>query len=160
MKKIPLTRGLFALVDNEDYDLVSPYTWFALAQHNGRFCAARNLSLHETGGKTITVRMARIIMNAGLGEFIDHKNLNTLDNRRGNLRFCTAEQNNRNRNKHHNNKSGFKGVCREGDRWRSQISVGGKKIHLGMFDTAEAAADAYNDAAIRLHGEFARPNPP
>lgn len=89
---------------------------------------------------------------------IDHKNMVKSDNRWSNLRLASVSQNKMNQGMRPDNVSGFKGVhwvTREG-RWRAAISVGGQKTHIGMFDSAEAAHRAYCEAAVRLHGEFAR----
>lgn len=91
-------------------------------------------------------------------ERIDHVNGVKDDNRLSNLRECTIAENNQNRRRKKNNKSGHKGVSWHSynKRWRSQITVQGKDTHLGYFLTKEEAADAYNDAALQHHGEFAR----
>lgn len=95
-----------------------------------------------------------------LGMEGDHISRNTLDNRRGNLRPCTNAENSKNRNLNRNNKSGFKGVYwhERRQRWMAQICADGKQIDLGRFKTKEEAARAYNEAANRLHGDFASPN--
>lgn len=88
----------------------------------------------------------------------DHENCNTLDNRRRNLRIATNSQNGANRERLSNNTSGYKGVSWDKRRrkWHAYIYFNKKQIHLGFFDTAEQAYEAYCAAAIRLHGEFAR----
>jgi hypothetical protein len=87
---------------------------------------------------------------------IDHRNGDRADNRIANLRECSRAENARNVTSR--NPSGFKGVRRDDSRWRASITVNGKRIHLGTFDTAEKAAAAYDKAARRYHGEFARTN--
>ena len=89
---------------------------------------------------------------------VDHRDLNKVNNRWSNLRAATVLQNMRNRSKYRNNTSGFKGVCRHkpGGKFKAQISVNGRRVHLGCFDTAEAAYAVYCEAAKKLHGEFAR----
>jgi len=103
----------------------------------------------------------RLLVGCDRGVNVDHINGNGLDNRRVNLRSCSQAENTRNRKRHSNNKSGFKGVylavARSGAvRWRAQIRVCGEKIHLGLHDSAESAYRAYCEASRRYHGEFSR----
>lgn len=88
---------------------------------------------------------------------VDHINGDGLDNRRENLRICTHAENTRNKRMLGANTSGFKGVSwHKGDRkFRAQITVNKRKIHLGNFDDAEMAHEMYCLAADMLHGEFA-----
>lgn len=99
-----------------------------------------------------------------MGGLADHKNGDTLDNRRSNLRQATAQQNTWNRARASNNTSGFKGVCPRKDRgtWLAAIRYNEKLKKLGTFHSKEAAAMAYDRAARALFGEFAAlnfPNP-
>jgi hypothetical protein len=93
---------------------------------------------------------------------LDHINGDIRDNRVENLRWASKSENGMNRSKQKNNASGYKGVYwnRGSNKWRAYIKRDGKDHHLGYFKTAEEAAEAYNKAAIELHGEFARINPP
>jgi hypothetical protein len=88
---------------------------------------------------------------------IDHRDGNRANNRWSNLRLATQSENSANRHRHINNTSGFKGVslCKWG-KWRACIEKNGRKIHLGMYDTPQAAHAAYVAAARKLFGEFAR----
>lgn len=91
---------------------------------------------------------------------VDHKNGVVDDNRLENLRKCNYQQNQRNQRLKKTNKSGFKGVslhARSG-KWVSQIRIANRRIHLGLFEQKEDAAKAYDDAAIKHHGEFAMTN--
>ena len=74
---------------------------------------------------------------------VDHININKLDNRIENLRVATCSQNTRNQNKKKNCSSKYRGVSLENNKWRAQISIDGKKKHLGSFDNEEEAAKAY-----------------
>jgi hypothetical protein len=90
----------------------------------------------------------------------DHINGDGLDNRRDNLRVCNCAQNQRNRGKQNNNQSGLKGVSwhKKGKKWITQLKLNKKNIYLGLFKNKERAAVAYNEAATKYHGEFARLN--
>jgi hypothetical protein len=110
---------------------------------------------------SVTERLHRLMLGVPPDYVVDHANGNPLDNRRVNLRVCTAAQNNRNRRPQRGTYSGYRGVHLHRDgRWRADIWADGVKHYLGLHDTAEAAAAAYDEAAVRLHGEFARPNKP
>lgn len=98
----------------------------------------------------------RVILNAPQGALVDHINGNRLDNRVSNLRFCTHQQNMQNRKTHKNNKIGAKGVYKIGNRFKAQIRAGGEKHYLGCFVRLEDARAAYQEAAMKHHGEFAR----
>ena len=92
---------------------------------------------------------------------VDHKNRDTSDNRIENLRLATYSQNARNRKRSALSTTGLKGAARFNSprnlkRFRSTITIDGKRIHLGQFDTAEEAHEAYVKAATELHGEFCR----
>lgn len=93
-------------------------------------------------------------------EYIDHIDGDRANNIPRNLRSCTRSQNQCNRPRQSNNKSGFKGVHRHVDgRWYASICIGRKSKFLGLFQTPEDAHSAYVDAAHKIHGEFARIEP-
>lgn len=155
--RVPLSRGQFAIIDSGDADRVLAHRWCAMRAKNRRWYALRH---SQSGGKTQTILLHRFIMNAAPGLQVDHVNLDALDNRRCNLRMATQSQNLCNRQRTRVNKSGFKGVI--WDRWeskfRARISYNKVTYSLGAFATAEEAARAYDAAAKKLHGEFARLN--
>lgn len=113
--------------------------------------------------KSKTYRAHRIIWMYVYGVwpdgFIDHINGNKSDNRIENLRICTNSQNQMNRKVTSKSITGIKGVFSRGKRFYSQIVVSGKTICLGSFGNSLDAATAYNNAAIKYHGEFATLNP-
>jgi AP2 domain-containing protein/HNH endonuclease len=106
------------------------------------------------------VPLHRLIMNAPADKEVDHINGDTLDNRRCNLRICSHKENLRNQKLPKNSKSGYKGVTwyKRIKKWRSHIRLNKKQIHLGYFDDIKLAANAYNEAAIKYFGEFAKLN--
>ena len=89
---------------------------------------------------------------------IDHINGDRADDRWGNLRPATRSQNNANGRRPRDNTSGFKGVSwhRGCNKWQAGIGVGGRRRHLGLFDTPEAAHNSYLTAAAKLFGQFVR----
>lgn len=150
MKTVPLTQGQVALVDDEDFELVSKHKWYA-AKRGYRFYAQRRVNRR-------IVQMHRLLTKAPTGLEVDHINGNTLDNRRSNLRLATRSQNEWNRNKQSNNTSGFKGVIFSEGKYKARIRVFKKLYFLGSFEEKEKAALAYNNAAKKYHGEFANLN--
>jgi hypothetical protein len=154
MKTIPLTRGHSAIVDDEDFAELSKLKWFTTRNGGNQLYARRTRP---------TMSMHRIILKAQPGQQVDHINGNSLDNRRCNLRFANTSQNAANQQKR-NGSSQFKGVAIESrtyrlkKRWRARIKLNGKRYQLGYFHTEEEAALAYNQAAKKHFGEFARLN--
>ena len=158
MKKIPLTQGKFALVDDEDFEMVNRFKWYAV---KGRHTFYAIHGIPTVDGKHRQIKMHRLLLNTPLGMHTDHKNGNGLDNRRGNIRTCTPCENKRNSRKQINNTTGFKGVCiHHGKYIVAAIKHRGRRIHLGTFSSIRSAARAYDVAAQKLHGEFARLNFP
>jgi len=154
MKKIKLTKGQYAIVDNEDFEWLNQWIWHVdWSKYTKSYYAKRGVF----NGKNMTsIRMHREILNAPKSTQTDHINHNTLDNRKINLRIVTARQNAFNRSGAQiNNKSGFKGVFRRGKKWGAQIGLHGKYRWLGVFTTPEEAALVYNEAAKKLFGEYA-----
>jgi hypothetical protein len=154
MKEIPLTQGKVAYIDDIDYELISAYKWHAWNPKS-------NWYAYTNPGPTKNRKrfsMHRLIMNAKKGQLVDHKNGNSLDNRRDNLRFCTRGQNNMNSKIH--KIGGYKGVhfCKDKGKFQVSIRLNNKQIHGGFFDAPLQAAKKYNDMAIQYHGEFARLN--
>ncbi len=160
MKRIPLTQGREALVDDIDYDYLIQFKWYALWMRNG-YRAKRNSP--RVNGKQKAIYIHTVIAGRmGIdSRMIDHKDRNPLNNQRKNLRLATKVKNGRNRGLIENSKSGYKGVSWDTNnvKWRARIQVNGKQTHLGLFDDKVEAAKAYNAAAKKHFGEFAWLNP-
>ena len=157
MKEILLTQGKVALVDDEDYEYLMQWKWFA-NKKGSTFYAVR--SLHSNNVRK-TIFMHRLITNnINTKMQTDHLNGNGLDNRKINLRICTTSQNSMNRGLQINNTTGFKGVNYDkfSNKFRAQIRVNNIYKNLGYYIDPKDAARAYNAAAIKLHGEFAKLN--
>ena len=150
IRYIPLTRGLHAIVDADDYEWLSQYKWYAGRPN----CACRVDARRNTKGGGIML-MHRQIMQAPKGMVVDHINGNSLDNRRCNLRICTQMENTQNSRRHTGAKSRFKGVYPTGDKWYARIKYKGQMYHLGTFDGEVEAAKVRDRKAIELAGEFA-----
>lgn len=160
--RIPLTKGLFALIDETDAPLIVPHLWGAhIRPHTYYAC-------RKIGGRVnaTTVYMHQVILGLERGTDVDHIDGNGWNNVRSNLRRATRSQNLGNARLRADSQSGFKGVSRyrknPGDigRWVAMIGNGGKTRNLGYFDTPEEAARAYDVEARRVYGAFARPNFP
>jgi hypothetical protein len=154
-REIQLTKGFVALVDDEDYEKVSEFNWFAAVGY-----AARDFN--HIPGKHRRVLMHRFILGLGYGDprEVDHINHNRADNRRSNLRVCLHEDNQRNQKAQVGKSSGFKGVYFRKDtyKWSAYIDFNWKRLWLGCFLTEEEAAKAYDRAALQHFGEFACTN--
>jgi hypothetical protein len=147
---IPLTRGYAAIIDTVDYPLISGYRW--------RVKTSADKQIYAIGAKKKgdAVLMHRLITGAPADIEIDHRDCDGLHNWRSNLRIATRSQNARNRRA----LTPVKGASfvKERGQYRAQIMFERKKINLGNFSTAKEAGRAYDAAAIRLFGEFARTN--
>lgn len=171
MARIALTKGFVTIVDDRDFPWLSKHRWKALVTRSGLVyaCRTRMLSGRWPSGcrRSEVVLMHRVIIGATTGQQVDHKNTDTLDNRRKNLRIATVTQNLANSRKTRG-RSRFKGVYwnREKKLWQAQIGAGVKEdgrqkvLYLGRFETEDEAAFAYDRAAKKLHKEFARINFP
>lgn len=156
-RRIPLTQGKFAIIDERDFDRISKYKWHA-NKSKLTFYAARCVKKNR---RNSLVFMHRLIMNCPEDQFIDHINHNGLDNRRANLRLVSGEQNNWNRRKQRGTfSSRYKGVHYEkrNGKWASSISYKGKQIFIDWFEDQESAAKAYDAKARELFGPYACPN--
>jgi hypothetical protein len=156
VKEIKLTKGFVTVVDDEDFDFLSQWKWHARQKRN-LYYAGR--TQHVPGGRPVKIMMHRVI--AGINErsvHVDHRNGNTLDNTRQNIRKGTHGQNLQNCAIRRHNKSGFIGVW--WDEKLQKFTVKLQNRHIGCFPTAESAAKARDRAARKIFGEFGTYNFP
>ena len=155
MKQIPLSQGKLAIVDDEDYDFLMQWKWFY-----SRGYAVRSVYCKKgDDGKPQTLWMHKILNNTPIGMQTDHINGDKTDNRKCNLRSVTSQQNLRNQAKG-GGSSKYKGVswCPIAKKWRAYIKDNYKQFSLGKYLHEQDAANAYNNAAKKLHGGYARLN--
>jgi hypothetical protein len=152
---VPLTRGFVAQIDASDLHKVAGFNWFAVVQSYTVYAVRRVSGVKGRGSK---ISMHRQIIGATNDVQVDHVDLNGLNNRRENLRIATPQQNCFNRRKTRANTSGFKGVCwnRKSRKWQAGIRINGRSVHLGLFETIDAAYNAYCKASNQHYGEYAR----
>ncbi len=146
---VTTARGVEFFVDEMDYDLVRETAWTFCSGYIVRDTADGRLVLHT------------ILAGSPDFEEVDHVDCNPLNCRRYNLRPCTHATNSRNKRKRATKSSSkFKGVnwSKQRARWQARITVNYKTVQVGQFATEEEAAKAYDDAALKYHGEFARLN--
>jgi len=157
MKEIELTQGQVAIVDDEDFEYLSQWKWKAklTPTSNGNYYACRNV---KVDGKWQTVYIHREVIHPPKNKQVDHINNITLDCRKENLRIATRSQNQMNRLA--NGKNGHKGIYKKGNRFCAKVGKNKQAYYIGVFETAEEAARAYDAKAKELFGEFAKLNFP
>lgn len=155
MKKIKLTQGKFALVDNEDFEYLNQFKWY-LQKGTNTFYAVR-ITWNKVTKKAQTIGMHREILNFPVGFEADHKDRNGLNNQRRNLRIATKSQNSMNTSIRKTNSSGIKGIVWDKNRnkWEAYLYINYKKIHLGRFDRFEIAILARKWGERLYFGRFA-----
>jgi hypothetical protein len=155
MKEIKLTQGLSTQVDDEDFEYLSQFKWYAAKSRN---------TFYAQKGRNPIIKMHRLIMKTPDNLQVDHQDHNGLNNQRSNIRNCTIADNNRNCTAHGRCK--YLGVCYSSniingvkyEYIHASIRINRIPIHLGTFKTEEAAAHAYDKKAKELFGEFANLN--
>lgn len=163
MKELQLTRGYVALVDNEDFEELNKYKWRVRKNSNAeKYYIIRNAHI---SGKRTTVKLHRQILKLKNGDkrVGDHRDGDTFNNQKSNLRIATCQQNSRNQKKHNQNSSSqYKGVTKDKrskmNPWIARGVKDGVAIYLGAFPTEDMAALAYNKWAKKNFGEFANLN--
>lgn len=144
-----------AIVDDEDYDRLSQYTW----RLSGASKTIVSRQQKRCGWNKSTSLACEIMQKPSL--MFDHIDRNFLNNQKENLRSCNTAQNAMNKTKTKNTSSVYKGVSRDRQykKWRAMIRINGKLKNLGGFETEINAGIAYNCAAHKFFGEFAVFNP-
>ena len=158
MKTIELTQGYVTVVDDDDYKMLMENKWCAV--NTGGYVYAQRC---HPKGKIKNPRIHRVVMGITDPKMcVDHIDHDTLNNQKSNLRVCTSSENNRNRKSRTGDECVYKGVSRHWNTkngefigWRAQICSNGKRKNVGVFETEEEAAKAYDLAARTIHGEFA-----
>ena len=145
MKHIPLTQGLFAIVDDSDYDWLNTMKWCAVTDP----CTSYAIRTVKRNG--IQTRMHRLILNCPKNLVVDHINHNGLDNRRANIRICTRRENSSNLKNH--GRSQYIGVTwhPQTSKWRATIKEGNRLISLGLHFTEIDASHAYQQALREIN---------
>ena len=140
------------MVDDDDYEHLVKKKWRLSSK-------GYVIGYHRIDGKKTVVAIHRSIMNPPEDMVVDHINGNKLDNRKVNLRICTNQQNICNQIRDTSKKaSRYKGVHRDKRKWRSKITFRGNILNLGNYDDEIEAAKAYNKAALKHHGKYAKIN--
>ncbi len=148
MKQIPLSKGQYALIDDNDYPLLVNYSW----HYNTKGYAYYSKSMTEK------VSMTSMIMNPPKGYEVDHIDRNPLNNQRYNLRIVTHQQNCHNRSKPKRGNSPYVGVEFQDGNWSAFLTINGKYTYLGQFPTASIAALARDMWEVYYHGKYAYTN--
>lgn len=154
---IPLSKGKFATIDEEDLEIVEGMAWHAV-QAGSDFYAAHTRRISPK--KCERIYMHRLIVKPPEGSLVDHANRNTLDNRRCNLRLATKSQNAANSKNRRRIYSRFRGVTwsKKERLWIASATIDGKRNRLGAFVSELEAAIAFNEASFAAHGAFAQLN--
>jgi hypothetical protein len=166
-RTIPLTKGLFAIVDPDDYHRLVNFNWHANksahTHYAVRYLPKGNVVSLSNRRKNKVEYMHHLIIDIPEGLFCDHINHNGLDNRKANLRPATLAQNIRHRRKFKSpSRSKYKGLTwrKKEKAWHVRIYTNGKRIFIGSFKDEFAAAHAYDSAAKHYYGDFATLNFP
>lgn len=155
--RITLTQGYEAVIDAADVCLVQGHNWSACLRRGGRVDATTSV---KRDGLSLTFYLNRVICGVTEAVLVDHRDGDTMNNRKGNLRIATNSQNTANRHAPTESNSGYKGVWfdRKRQLYVASIGIRGTRKTIGRFEEAQEAALAYDAAAINAFGEFARTN--
>lgn len=149
-----LTRGKWCAISREDLPLLDTLRWHAVPADRTFYVRTR---LRAGGVIDRVIPMHHVLLCPHMNT-VDHINGNGLDNRRSNLRYASPLDQSRNTRLRRDSKTGFKGVSVFGDRFRATIRVAGNLLSLGVHCDSESAAMAYDAAATKYFGSFAKTN--
>lgn len=147
-----------SMVDDEDYDRVVIYNWNVSEDKGNLYLTARQIDPNDKL-KKVKIHQFLMLPYDQKTYVVDHKNRNTLDNTKSNLRLATLADNAKNRRPQSNKAIPFKGVSKSYKTFTAEIMVNGIRFRVGKFKTPEEAALKYNELARIHHGEFAYQNP-
>lgn len=160
MQQMMLHSGECILLDSEDYQKITKWKW----QLSPTGYVARS-TCYKTKRKRIYLH--RVLTNCPADKVVDHINKNKLDNRKCNLRICSQRENTVANNGWTNAQIPYKGVTYMSSsgkkiltKFRARIYANHKEINLGVYNSAVEAAQAYDQAAKIIHGEYAKLNFP
>jgi hypothetical protein len=135
MKLIKLSKGKETMVDDEDFEFLSQWKWYAHERNSNKFYAVRKI--RDKDGKEIAIKMHRCLLDAPTGLIVDHIDGNSLNNQKLNLRICSNADNLKNRPKPKTNKLGYKGVSRSSSSkknpFTASIKSNNQVFYLGAF---------------------------
>lgn len=145
---IELTKNQFTVVDSRTKKEILKHKYCASIS-GGKYYAVTYIDSKQ-------VYLHRLLTDAPQGSVVDHINGNTLDNRKRNLRLCLHKENVRNQRLHPDKLQKYRGVdyMKSKEKYRARITVDGKEIHLGLFDTDVEASSAYKKASKKLFGKY------
>ena len=147
---------MVALVDDEDYDYINQWKWYANKIHRTYYAMRRR---YTTENGPLIRYMHREIMEVDIDKQIDHKDGDGLNNQRENLRICTCAENSHNMRKFRGKSSKYKGVSVDKNGYiTAYFYNNSKSFYIGRFKTEESAAKAYDKMAREYYGEFANLN--
>lgn len=156
MKSISLSRGKAALVDDVDFPTLCQFRWFLHVKKRKTFPDVFYAVRYgrNSKGKSATIFLHRQIMQPANGFQVDHIDHDGLNNQRVNLRVCTASQNGQNRRVRSRDLPRGVSFHKWSKKFQARIHVNGKRAWLGLFQSPNDAAAAYNAASHKYHGEF------
>lgn len=159
MKEIQLTQGQIALVDDEDYEYLSQWKWHAYYNKETKSFYAKHTQTYYVDGvrKQKSIYMNRLVMNTPKGMKCDHKNHDTLNNQKDNLRNVTDSQNSMNRKSATslNKSTGVLGVEMHSTGYRAHITINKRRKYFPVRRSIDEAIQDRRQAEQKYYGEFA-----